>query len=599
MSSSETAASGFLSQHRLAIAITAAVGIGSLAGLLYHLNKQPKDDLKDSKDKTPSPKKAKKKNHRKRKKKTEKKDAVKAIYPVSSNGEPLITKEDVEKLSADDKAKWATALKEKGNGFFKNSEYKTAVDYYTKALLCKEEAVYYSNRSACYSALGDNENVVKDTTSALKIDPGYKKCLLRRARAYENLEKYSEAMFDLTALTIYGGMNDSANEAMLERNLKKQSAKVLKEKYSELPKVLPSTSSLSSFFQAFVPEEIDLDASHYKEGSGEKALVEGINKLKSDTEEDYQAADVSINQAVAQFDKSAEGVDPKLVAMAYEYSASFEFLKTDRDHAIELLEKAIKISPRPRTYVIMALIKADSGDYTEANSNFSKAIKLNPEDPDIYYHYAQIFYLVGDLAKAKTNFEKCTSLNSKNIYAYIQLACLAYRQGDSNKCNSLFEKARKMFPTSPEIPNYYGEILFDRQDFDGALDQFEISIKLQKAGKGYSIGALPLVNESAIYQRKGETEKSVKILKEACELDPKSEVARLSLGQAYLAQQKVDEAIKLFDEACTLARSPDDKMQAISLMEASKMQLKIRNDPILSSKVQEILSTLPQTPGQL
>lgn len=247
----------------------------------------------------------------------------------------------------------------------------------------------------------------------------------------------------------------------------------------------------------------------------------------------------------------------------------------------------------------MALIKADSGDYTEANSNFSKAIKLNPEDPDIYYHYAQIFYLVGDLAKAKTNFEKCTSLNSKNIYAYIQLACLAYRQGDSNKCNSLFEKARKMFPTSPEIPNYYGEILFDRQDFDGALDQFEISIKLQKAGKGYSIGALPLVNESAIYQRKGETEKSVKILKEACELDPKSEVARLSLGQAYLAQQKVDEAIKLFDEACTLARSPDDKMQAISLMEASKMQLKIRNDPVLSSKVQEILSTLPQTPGQL
>lgn len=127
-------------------------------------------------------------------------------------------------------------------------------------------------------------------------------------------------MFDLTALAIYGGMNDSANEAMLERNLRKQSAKILKEKYSDLPKVLPSTSSLSSFYQAFVPEDIDLDASHYKEGSGEKLLVEGINKLKSDTEDDYEAADVSINQAVAIFDKSTEGVDPKLVAMAYEYA---------------------------------------------------------------------------------------------------------------------------------------------------------------------------------------------------------------------------------------------------------------------------------------
>lgn len=597
MSSSETAASSFLSQHCLAIAITAAVGVGSLAGLLYHLNKQPKNNSSDSKEKTPSPQKPKKKSHRKRKKKSEKE--AKAIYPVSSKGEPLITKDDVEKLSDDDRAKWATALKEKGNSYFKKSEYKTAVDYYTKALICKEDAVYYSNRSACYSALGDNENVVKDTTSALKIDPGYKKCLLRRARAYENLEKYPEAMFDLTALAIYGGMNDSANEAMLERNLRKQSAKILKEKYSDLPKVLPSTSSLSSFYQAFVPEDIDLDSSHYKEGSGEKLLVEGINKLKSDTEDDYEAADVSINQAVAIFDKSTEGVDPKLVAMAYEYAGAFKFLRTDRDKALELLNKAVKISPRPRSYVIIALIKADSGDYTEANANFSKAIKLNPEDPDIYYHYAQIFYLVGDLAKAKTNFEKCIKLNSKNIYAHIQLACLAYRQGDSNKCNSLFDEARKMFPTSPEIPNYYGEILFDRQDFDGALKQFDISIKLQKAGKGYSIGALPLVNESAIYQRKGETEKSIKLLKDACELDPKSEVARLSLGQAFLAEQNVDEAIKLFDEACTLARSSEERTQAISLMEASKMQLKIREDPVLSKKVQEVLSNFPQAAGEL
>ena len=156
-----------------------------------------------------------------------------------------------------------------------------------------------------------------------------------------------------------------------------------------------------------------------------------------------------------------------------------------------------------------------------------------------------------------------------------------------------------MFPTSPEIPNYYGEILFDRQDFDGALKQFGISIKLQKAGKGYSIGALPLVNESAIYQRKGETEKSIKLLKDACELDPKSEVARLSLGQAFLAEQNVDEAIKLFDEACTLARSSEERTQALSLMGAAKMQLKIREDPVLSKKVQEVLSNFPQAAGEL
>ncbi|VEU24305.1 DEKNAAC105603 [Brettanomyces naardenensis] len=599
MSSAESSASSFVTQHRVALAITAVVGIGSIAGLLYHFRQQQLEQQqngnKDVNGGAVSKSSKKKKSKKKKKGGKKEPEAEKDLpYPVGKNGVPEVNSVAVSKLSADDKAKWASALKEKGNEFFKGKEYKTAIDYYSKALICKEDPVFYSNRSACYSALGDNESTIEDTTKALKIDPGYTKCLLRRARAYENLENYPEAMFDLTALTIYGGMSDVSNESMLERILKKHAAKINEEKYSDLPKVLPSSSSLSSFFGAFSPETIDLDASHYEEGSGEKYLVEGLNKMKLDTSDGYKEADVLLNQAVSQFDKSIEGIDNKTVALGYEYAGAFAFLKADSDKGLEYLEKALSESARPRTYVIMGLIKADKGDYVGADADFNKGIKLLPDDPDIYYHYGQIFYLVGDLAKAQANFEKAKVLNPNNVYSYIQLACLAYRQGDSKKCDTLFKEAKSKFPTSAEVPNYYGEILFDRQDFDGALKQFETAARLQEAHQTFNIGALPLINQSAIYQRKGEMDECVKILQKACELDPKSEVARLNLGQVYLAQQKVDDAIKLFEEACLLARSPDDRTQAISLMEASKMQQKIRQDPVLSKKVQEILSSIPQ-----
>lgn len=596
---SSESASTFVTQHKVAIAVTAVVGLGAAIGLAYQLNKSHgTTGTKDTKSEKKKKKKSKKKGSSKSSdsKGTEAaKDAKKkkVPYPIKDNGNPNVTEEAVAKLSDDDKTKWAVALKEKGNVYFKKKDYNTAIEYYTQALLCKKDPVYYSNRSACYSALGDNESTIRDTTKALELDPAYSKCLLRRARAYENEEKYPEAMFDLTSLTIYGGINDVSNESMLERVLKKHAAKINEEKYSNLPKALPSASSMSSFFGAFTPESIDMNIDGYKDGSGEKYLVEALNQMKLDTDLSYEAADGLLQKSVEAFDESSEGSDPKVVALAYEYAGAFAFLKTDSDAGLDYLDKALAVSPRPRTYVIAGLIKADKGDYQGADSEFSTAIKLLPSDPDIYYHYGQIFYLVGDLSKAQSNFEKAKDLNPKNVYAYIQLACLAYRQGDSAKCDKLFKEAKSKFPTSPEVPNYYGEILFDRQDFDGAQKQFETAARLQDAHPTFNIGALPLINKSAIYQRKGDMGECIKILQQACDLDPKSEVARLNLGQVYLSQQNVDKATALFEEACKLARSPDDRTQAISLMEASKMQQKIRTDPVLSKKVEELLQSMP------
>lgn len=49
------------------------------------------------------------------------------------------------------RAKTALALKARGNKLYSAKQYEEAIAYYTKAIECEEQAVFYSNRAACES----------------------------------------------------------------------------------------------------------------------------------------------------------------------------------------------------------------------------------------------------------------------------------------------------------------------------------------------------------------------------------------------------------------------------------------------------------------
>lgn len=54
-------------------------------------------------------------------------------------------------------------------------------------------AVYYCNRAAVHSRLGNHNQAIKDCHSALSIDPSYSKAYGRLGLAYSSLERHKEA----------------------------------------------------------------------------------------------------------------------------------------------------------------------------------------------------------------------------------------------------------------------------------------------------------------------------------------------------------------------------------------------------------------------
>ncbi|XP_067856298.1 mitochondrial import receptor subunit TOM34 isoform X2 [Heptranchias perlo] len=96
-------------------------------------------------------------------------------------------------------------LRSAGNDFFRHGQFGQASARYSDAIgklrdsgvkSPEDLSVLYSNRAACYLKIGSCSECIKDCTAALELVPFALKPLLRRAAAYEVLERYRLAYVD-------------------------------------------------------------------------------------------------------------------------------------------------------------------------------------------------------------------------------------------------------------------------------------------------------------------------------------------------------------------------------------------------------------------
>ncbi|GMF23807.1 unnamed protein product [Phytophthora lilii] len=101
----------------------------------------------------------------------------------------------------------AELLKERGNDAFKSAAFEKAIELYGEAIeACSDKPgsdlalSCYNNRAACNQQLSNFSGVIRDCTHVLEYDEKNQKALLRRALAYEGLERYRLALQDIRAL---------------------------------------------------------------------------------------------------------------------------------------------------------------------------------------------------------------------------------------------------------------------------------------------------------------------------------------------------------------------------------------------------------------
>lgn len=89
----------------------------------------------------------------------------------------------------------AENLKNEGNRLMKEEKYQEALNTYSKAI--SQDAtnpVFYCNRAAAYSRMGDYQSAADDCRMSLRYDPNYSKAYGRLGLAYSKMNKHEQAL---------------------------------------------------------------------------------------------------------------------------------------------------------------------------------------------------------------------------------------------------------------------------------------------------------------------------------------------------------------------------------------------------------------------
>lgn len=70
----------------------------------------------------------------------------------------------------------------------------------------------------------------------------------------------------------------------------------------------------------------------------------------------------------------------------------------------------------------------------------------------------------------------------------------------------------KNFEKTPDVYNYYGELLLDQAKYQEAIEKFDTAIELEKQTKPTCMNVLPLINKSlTLFQWKQDFEEAEKL----------------------------------------------------------------------------------------
>ncbi|XP_065063184.1 sperm-associated antigen 1-like [Rhopilema esculentum] len=121
-----------------------------------------------------------------------------AQIPEAKSGSPKVPKMEVDINQVEAQFR---NIKEKGNQFVQKKMFEDAVNCYTQCIgLLPNEVACYTNRSLCYLKLNKPLEAETDATKALSLQKDNIKALFRRASARKMLNRYADAMDDLSQL---------------------------------------------------------------------------------------------------------------------------------------------------------------------------------------------------------------------------------------------------------------------------------------------------------------------------------------------------------------------------------------------------------------
>ncbi|TWW79695.1 Sperm-associated antigen 1 HSD-3.8 [Takifugu flavidus] len=304
-------------------------------------------------------------------------------------------------------------LKNEGNLLFKNGQFADALEKYSLAIQGYADSgidspedlcILHSNRAACYLKDGNSQDCIQDCTKALELQPFSLKPLLRRAMAYESLERYRKAYVDY--------------KTVLQIDMSVQAAHDAINRHEHLHIICADCLETSCRISRVL---IDQDGADWREKLPDIPLVP--LSAQQHRREEPPSAEV----LKARAEREARDAERRA-------EVRFGSLKQDGNNFVK------------------------KGQYQDALGKYTECLKLKPEECAIYTNRALCFVKLERFAEAKEDCDAALKLEPNNKKAFYRRALAHKGLKDYLACSSDLQEVLQLDPNVQEAEKELEEV---------------------------------------------------------------------------------------------------------------------------------------------
>ena len=204
---------------------------------------------------------------------------------------------------------------------------------------------------------------------------------------------------------------------------------------------------------------------------------------------DVQGANDTYSAIIALFPKEAD---------AYYLRGRTYLALQDNDNAKSDFDKAVKLSPDdPDLYIQIYEALADAGLTSDGERYLKSAMELNKKLSS--FQKGRLYYCMGDYERAKENLENAVT-NEKDPQATLYLGRTYEAMGDMNYAASLYRSYLENDPGNAQVMNQLGMCLMALNDYQAALEAFNGGIEIGDPAMDQSLR----FNQIAAYEYLGD-----------------------------------------------------------------------------------------------
>lgn len=216
--------------------------------------------------------------------------------------------------------------------------------------------------------------------------------------------------------------------------------------------------------------------------------------------------------------------------------------KTEEAERLSL--RSIQLAPEAGSAPMFhqtGVVKAQSGDFEEAEKNFRRALDLDAELVEAHHSLAVLLTRTERAAEAVPYFERVLKADPGDVKTLNALGVALQQLKKLDDARRHYERALEEDPWNHKVLNNLGILLFEKKEFAEAKECYERSVDIEPrfADAHFNLGRLALVLRRAPDAQKH--------FREAIAIRPNHLEALCALGELYETEGRVDASVENYD----------------------------------------------------